>query len=169
MEVINQLGSWSSILGLILTICLSIFGFFIERKVTSIQRQIVFDKRIRPLLKELEQSKKKYPNYINDYEESVINIKYEISQTKVILSNMRNKVDGETKREIDDVLKQIKSIKSANHSINKQRGIIKKILFLFYKKNEINKNDIWQFYSDLSAVQTSIEMLIKDKKGQKYG
>lgn len=49
-------GSWSSVIGLILTIVVAIYSFLIERRVRKLKRNFLFRQVYPDLLKDLEKS-----------------------------------------------------------------------------------------------------------------
>lgn len=168
---LSFIGNWSSILGLLLTIIIAFIGYLINNRIKEIQRDIQFNARIRSLIKHLDKSKSNYPKYLEDYENSQQKIRYEISQTDVILRNIKKKITKNEKKSLNKLLDQIKLIK-AGYFINEQqrkKGIWTWIKNLFVKSLEISEKDLWNFYTDLSALQTQLENLVEDKKIKNYG
>ena len=165
-ELINQIGSWSSFIGLIITIVLVVFGYFINNKVKDLQRNFLFDVRIKKLLKQLDTSKSSYPKYLNNYKNSIKDIRFEISQTEAILKNLKPKVTGIEKRNISELCKEISLMKIGDFISEEERN--KSFPFwtksLFIVTKETSEEDLWNFYTELSALQTSLENLVDDKK-----
>lgn len=169
-NVLNELGSWSSILGLLITILLAIIGYIINNRIKEIQRDIQFDARIKSLIKQLEKSKSSYPKFLQNYSDSINNIRFEISQTEVILKNIKTKIKGPEKKAISNLLKQIKRMKLGEF-INEQerpKGFWISLESIIYDRLEISENDLWNFYTELSAMQTQLENLIEDKNIKQY-
>jgi hypothetical protein len=169
---LSIIGNWSSILGLFATLILSVMGLIINNKIKEIQRKIQFDARIESLLSQLDISKSNYSKYLQDYEKAKPQIIYEISQTEVILKNIKGKISTADKKytDINKVLDKIKYFKSCKFINEDQRkksiGILIRSIFL--KNLEISETDIWTFYSEVSALQTQLENLIEDKNIKRY-
>lgn len=164
-------GNCSSILGLLVTILIAFIGYLINDRIKEIQRDIQFYARIKSLIKHLEKSKSNYPKYLQDYHSFQPQIRYEISQTEVILRNIKKKISNKEKKSLNKLLDQIRLIKSG-YFINEQqrrKGIWISIKYLFVKSLEISEKDLWNFYTDLSALQTQLENLVEDKKIKNYG
>jgi hypothetical protein len=168
--MLDFLGNWTSIFGFILTFILAIIGYLIKNRIKEIQRNIQFDVRILNLIKQLEKSKSKYPMYLRNYNGTIKQIRYEMLQTEVILKNLKLKVTGMEKRSVKAILGRIWKMKFGNfiNEIDRKRGIWIKIQSAFYKRLETSEDDLWNFYTELSALQTALENLIKDKNVKRY-
>ena len=169
-NILSLVGNWSSIVGLLLTIVLGIFGYFINSKIKEIQRNIKFGFRIKKLIYQLDKSKSKYPKLLEDYVNSIKDIRYEVLQTEVILKDIKSKVTGQEINKINTLLDQIWIMKIGNFINEKDRkkGGISSIRSLFLKRSETSEDNVWDFYTELSAFQTQLENLIEDKKTKQY-
>lgn len=169
-DTLSIIGNWSSIVGLLLTIVIALIGYLINNRIKEIQRNIQFDVRIKNLIQQLDKSKSTYLKYFQDYANSINNIRFEVSQTEVILKNIKNKINGQEKKNINKLLKQVWRMKVGNF-INEQdrkKGLWISIQALFIKRLETSEQDLWTFYTELSALQTQIENLAQDKKIKRY-
>lgn len=168
---LSFLGNWSSIIGLAITVFVAIIGYIINNKIKEIQRELLFSARIKSLIKNLDKSKSNYPKYLQDYQNSQSQIRFEISQTEVILKTILKKVTNNEKKTLNKLIDQIKIMKSGYFIYEQQRkkGIWISMKHVFVKNNEISEKDVWTFYTDLSALQTQLENLVEDKKIKNYG
>jgi hypothetical protein len=169
-NLLDQLGSLSSIIGLLITIILAIIGYLINNRIREIQRDIQFDARIKSLIKQLEKSKSSYPKFLQDYSESIKSIRFEISQTEVILRNINMKITGSEKKAVNNLIKKIKRMKMGEFINEEERpqGFFIFIQSFFIDRLETSEEDLWNFYTELSAIQTQLENLIEDKSIKQY-
>jgi|WetSurMetagenome_2_1015567.scaffolds.fasta_scaffold01193_10 hypothetical protein len=170
-ESLSFFGNWSSILGLFFTVLVAFIGFLINNRIKEIQRNIQFHERIKSLIKQLATSKSKFPKFLDDYDNSQPLIRLEISQAEVILREIEKKLSYKDKKRIKRLLKDIQLLNIGHfiHEGQKKKGFLIFIKRLFIKPNEISETNIWNFYRDLSALQTQLENLLEDKKIKNYG
>ena len=105
-----------------------------------------------------------YRLHLDDYENSQENIRYEISQIEVIIRDIKKKVNNEERKSLKKLLGQIWLLK-AGHFINEQqrkKGFWISIKHLFVISSEISEKDLYNFYNDISALQTELENLFED-------
>jgi hypothetical protein len=165
----NSLSFWAditSIIGFAFTIILGIIGLMINNKIKIIQRNIQFDARIKTLINQLAKSKSTYPKHLRSYPNSINQIRFEISQTEVLLKNIKIKVTGAERQTVNKLLNEINLMKIGKF-INEQdrkKGLGARIKSLFIVRQETSEQNVWDFYTELSALQTQLETLIEDKK-----
>ncbi|MCG7537287.1 hypothetical protein [Pseudoalteromonas sp. OOF1S-7] len=139
---INQIGSISSIIGLIVTV----FLFFEARSIkNSFIRRARLPEVNRELLKFTSQLSERLKNWESQKTEAIETF----SQIKALLQNIKPKLPSEEKRKVDEYLQKLHP---------------KRYLIIEGSLSDLTEDDAWDRYTELSGLVTTLQQLAKDSK-----
>lgn len=139
---INELGSISSILGLIVTV----FLFFEARKIRN---SFLRRARLPELNKDLIKVTSEVAETLKKWNADKTPALETFSKVKALLENIRLKVPSEEKRKVDNYLNRLQP---------------KKFFIMKSSISELNEDSAWELYTELSGLVTSLQQLAKDSK-----
>lgn len=156
---LSDWGSWSSVIGLLISIVTLFIAKTIKSRVESVKKEVMFNTRISPLLDDLE-------NYITaifvlykNFDSSEDKIKHQLALCKGQLESIILKIPDAQRTDIDSLVKELKLIpktKFSEKSDTMNRSIFKRKIYT-------SKTDVWKLYTDLSVVSKKLNNLVKDK------
>ena len=133
-EFFAILASISSIISLILT-------FYVFLDVRKIKNYYLFAARVPDLMVKLQESSSNMSDYIKRFDKYALEIEEEVDRSEVLLESLKNKLDGEAKKSIEQLLKDIES----------------------YNKRK-DKKAVRQIYRNISKVIIRIKEIQEDRK-----
>ncbi len=139
---INKIGSISSIIGLVVTVFL-----FIEAR--SIKNSFLRRARLPEVNRELLKFTSQLSERLKDWENSKTDAIETFSQIKALLENIKPKLPSEEKKKVDEYLQQLHP---------------KKYLIINGSLSDLNEDDAWDRYTELSGLVTTLQQLAKDSK-----
>jgi len=159
--MIGYLGSWSSIIGLIISFITLVFAFFINRKVKKIKKRVMFNTRITPLLKDLKSYTRNINQLYQDFGENTNELKVEMAKCRVQLESVVPKLQNEHKGEFKSLILFLNNIQKYKLG-NKPEGFKQ----IWYRKKTVFKTheDIWELYVMLIACVNKLDNLISASK-----
>jgi predicted PurR-regulated permease PerM len=95
-------GSMASIISLILT-------FYVFLDVRRIKSYYLFAGRVPELIKQLQQHAQAIFNYLDKEDRSFLEVEQELTNAEVVLESLKDKLDGELKKSVEQLLQSLKS------------------------------------------------------------
>jgi len=139
---LNKLGSFSSIIGLIVTLSL----LYEARKIrNSFLRRARLPEVNRELVKSTSQLSENLKEWSSDKNSSLETF----STIKALLENIREKLPSDERRKVDEYLSNLHP---------------KKWRLINSPLSELTEDEAWKRYTDLSGLVTRLQQLAKDSK-----
>ena len=139
LQNINTFGSAASIIGLIVTIFL-----FVEAR--SIRKSFLRRARLPELNKDLAKAASKISVHIKTWESDNEATLEEFSHAKALLENIKKKLPDEERKMVERYLNRLQP-----------KGLFKK-----REISDLNREEAFQLYSELTGLVTSLRELAKD-------
>lgn len=139
-EWVGVIGSWSSILGLLVSV-------YVLWEVRQIRRQFLLRLRIGDLLQALQNQAAEMSTSLNDFEESHHEVGVIFAHCESTLQNLQSKLSGDEKRQIRNLIKSLRSY----HRL----GFLR-------KKRNLDYDEAWRAYTALQGIIESIRHLRED-------
>lgn len=139
---INNIGSISSMIGLIVTIFL-----FLEAR--KIKNSFLRRARLPEVNRDLAKAASQLSENLKKWEVNKTPSLKTFSTIKALLENIKPKLPPEEKKKVDDYLSRLHP---------------KKYWLINDSLSELSEDDAWQRYTDLSGIVTALQQLAKDSK-----
>lgn len=117
--------------------------------VKTIRQSFVIRARLPQLNKDLSQAIPKLSTALQSWDARKSDALEVLSIIKAILENIESKVPSKEKRKVQDVLDKLNPTSWYIFSI---------------KLSEVDENSLWEIYTDLNGVVSSLDQLIKDSR-----
>ena len=139
---INKIGSVSSVAGLIVTIFL-----FVEAR--AIKNSFLRRARLPEINRELTKASSQLSQHLKNWETDKPPALATFSSIKALLENVLPKLPSEEKRKVESYLNRIRPTK-----------------YLFVKNSisKLSEDAVWELYTELSGLVTSLQQSAKDSK-----
>ncbi len=158
---IEDLGNYSSITSLVITIFVGLGTFLVNKRLKSLKHKLLTKETLPHLIEDLKKNKSSIHNLVSSYDDSFSELKHQIAHSTVILKNIDSKLPKENSLELKKIIKKSKVI-SKSKFIKIDNIKSPKKFYELWKQKEVDKDDIWNFYTLLSTSQTEIEYLYKE-------
>lgn len=140
LSSINTIGSWASIIGLVVTIFL-----FIEAR--SIQKSFLRRARLPELNRDLAKATSEISVHIKTWENNKEPALEKFSHARALLENIKKKLPEDERKLVENYLNKLQP----KRSLLKKREI-----------SDLNRDEAFKLYSELNGVVTSLRELAKD-------
>lgn len=135
---LSNIGSWASIIGLVLTI-------FVLLNIRSIKQFYLFSARVPELLEKLTKHAASISTHQKNYPTTHQELTLELAGVEMVLNSLYDKVNRKTK----------KSVKKTIDSI------------ILPKTGQASKDEIWSIYIQIHKLITEVEELQSDLKWER--
>jgi hypothetical protein len=139
---LNTLGALASIIGLFITL-------LILNEAKNIRRSFVQKIRIPEAYKTLSEISSLLSKLISSWPEEKQEILKELARIRSILLNLKSKLDGDDKRQTVNLIRKLG---------------YKRFFWRRQDLSKLNKNELWDIYSELIAIVESLKQTNKDIK-----
>ena len=157
---LSDIGSYSSIIGLIATLATLAYAFFIDKKIAKLRKQVLFSTRVLPILKELKARNSKFEKLIGkDYKFRENEIKEVLILCKVSLDSLKSKMPFNSQVPLKNLIKKINSVTNAEFVYSK-----KGTSFQLFRKSQLDEDDLWNLYRDILYQIKITNELVEDRK-----
>ena len=139
---LNNIGSISSIVGLIATIFL-----FVEAR--KIKNSFLRKARLPEVTRDLKKSTSKLSDHLKEWGTDKNPAVEEFSKVKALLENIKSKLPPEEQKKVGNYLVRL---------------CPKKYFFIASPLSKLNEDDAWERYTELSGLVVALQQLAKDSK-----
>lgn len=139
---LNNIGSISSIIGFVVTILL-----FLEAR--KIRNSFLRRARLPEVTRELSKSTSKLSEHLKGWDYDKTPAVEEFSKVKALLENIKSKLPPEEQKKVGNYLVRLYP---------------KKFLVIVSPLSNLNEDDAWERYTELSGLVTALQQLAKDSK-----
>jgi len=161
LNSISAYGNWASIVGLALSLLTLIVTLFIESKVRKINRRFLFYKRIEDLKQGLENNASNISDYLEDYSSSKENILIELSSCRALVTSILEKLPKDKRKDFLRLKSKLKNIERRGLVDDKSEN---NGLTAIFKRNEFDKEDVWEMYRKINYMIKTITIIVADNK-----
>lgn len=161
---INEIGSYASIIGTLLSIVTLFFAYFINDKVKSVENRLLFSTRVPTHLDKLKKSSKKFKGLLLNFENAStkIEIHSEITSIYSTLNIICEKLKESNISELEEIRKQLKKVEKG-----KLVDIKSSSRFwdnLLNRPIDFDKSDMWLVYREVTKFIDIVDTKIIDRK-----
>lgn len=137
-----------------------IYAFFIERKISYLKKDVLFNTRVESLVDDLHESSNKLPNLLSDFQSNGNQIKTTLGECSAHLESIIPKLPNSDAKEYNELLTKLKTIIKTEFAKN---GDEPSKWYEIWENYKYTNQDIWNILTDLYICVNRLKNLQKDK------